>query len=236
MNTVAAMQPYFFPYLGYFKLISASNHFVILDDVDFRPRTWMTRNRIISNNDFFMFSLPVKRASQNRKISEIEIAIDQIWRSKFKKNLFHSYHQTPYFQQSFDLIESIIDFDATNLTDFLENSLRTTCSYLEIQSNFQRSSELDYDKKCFGVERILSLCELLKTDFYLNLPGGRHLYHANRFTCRDIKLGFIRQNSMPSDGIPNNVISDCSIIHSMMLSPPSEIRDSINSISIDFVN
>ena len=32
------MQPYFFPYLGYFKLINAVDKFVVYDDVEYTKK------------------------------------------------------------------------------------------------------------------------------------------------------------------------------------------------------
>lgn len=40
------MEPYFFPYLGYFQLISAVDTYVNLDHVSFMKRSYMTRNKL----------------------------------------------------------------------------------------------------------------------------------------------------------------------------------------------
>ena len=44
---VAIMQPYFFPYIGYFQLVAAVNKFVIYDDVNFIKRGWINRNNVL---------------------------------------------------------------------------------------------------------------------------------------------------------------------------------------------
>ena len=43
---VGIMQPYFFPYIGYFQLIDAVDIYVNLDHVSFMKRSYMTRNSI----------------------------------------------------------------------------------------------------------------------------------------------------------------------------------------------
>ena len=49
------MQPYFFPYIGYFQLINAADKFVIYDDVNYIKQGWINRNRILLTK--FIFKL-----------------------------------------------------------------------------------------------------------------------------------------------------------------------------------
>ena len=56
---VAIMQPYLFPYLGYWQLIKSVDTFVILDDVNFIKRGYINRNSILVNNNVHMFSVPI---------------------------------------------------------------------------------------------------------------------------------------------------------------------------------
>ena len=83
---LAIMQPYFFPYIGYFQLIAAVDKFVIYDDVNYIKRGWINRNNILVNNQSFLFSIPLISASQNSKINEIKISEDVNWKSKLLKN------------------------------------------------------------------------------------------------------------------------------------------------------
>ena len=84
---IAIMQPYVFPYLGYFHLIEASNLFVFYDDVNYITRGWINRNRILLNGKDFLFTIPVSKASQNKLINEITLAIDDTLLAKFKYTL-----------------------------------------------------------------------------------------------------------------------------------------------------
>ena len=45
---IAIMQPYLFPYIGYFQLINSVDKFVVLDDVQYMKGGWINRNRIDS--------------------------------------------------------------------------------------------------------------------------------------------------------------------------------------------
>ena len=68
-SKLAAMQPYLFPYLGYFQLIKAVDNFVLLNDVGYFKKGWLHRNQILLNNVPFLFTIPIIKASQNRKIN-----------------------------------------------------------------------------------------------------------------------------------------------------------------------
>ena len=67
-KSVAIMQPYVFPYVGYFSLIHASEAFVFYDDVSFIKQGWINRNRILINGVVSYFTIPVKDISSFNKI------------------------------------------------------------------------------------------------------------------------------------------------------------------------
>ena len=70
---IAIMQPYIFPYIGYFQLINIVDKFIIYDDVSFRKRRWINRNKILVNNREHFFTIPIRSASQNRLINETKL-------------------------------------------------------------------------------------------------------------------------------------------------------------------
>ena len=94
---LAIMQPYLFPYLGYFQLLNLVDKFVILDDVNFIKGGWINRNRIIVNGEEFMFTVPIRDVSQNKLINDCEISYDEDWSSKLVKTFEQSYKNSEYF-------------------------------------------------------------------------------------------------------------------------------------------
>ena len=68
---VAIMQPYFFPYIGYWKLINAVDIFVIYDDVNFIKGGYINRNNILNNGNSQLITLELIGSSQNKRINEI---------------------------------------------------------------------------------------------------------------------------------------------------------------------
>src|ERR1700743_3529780 len=95
--TIAVMQPYIFPYLGYYQLVNAVDDFIFFDDVNYINKGWINRNRILQNNEDFRFTIPLNKASQNRLINEIEIADFSKWRTDFTRILENNYKKAPQY-------------------------------------------------------------------------------------------------------------------------------------------
>ncbi len=60
---LAIMQPYFFPYIGYFQLINTVDEFVVYDNIEFTKKGWINRNRILVNGKDEYITLPIKKDS-----------------------------------------------------------------------------------------------------------------------------------------------------------------------------
>ena len=64
-------------------------------------------------------------------------------KQKMLRKIKECYRKTPNFQEAFTLTEEIFNFNSTNLFDFVFNSIKVICSYLEINTKFQISSAID---------------------------------------------------------------------------------------------
>ena len=103
---VAIMQPYLFPYLGYFQLVQAVDHFVFYDDVNFIKRGWINRNRILVNRNDSLLVVPLIKVSQNRLIDEVQIFYGKDY-DKILKKIEFAYKKAPYFNDVFKIVELI---------------------------------------------------------------------------------------------------------------------------------
>src|ERR1035437_2930920 len=104
---IAIMQPYIMPYIGYFQLINAVDKFVILDDVNYINKGWINRNNILVNKKAHLFVIPLKEASQNKLINEINISDEGKWKANLLKTIEQNYKRSPYFTIVYALIEEI---------------------------------------------------------------------------------------------------------------------------------
>ena len=69
-NKCAIMQPHFFPWSGYFNLISKVDKFVFLDDVQYSKNSWQNRNYILTNKKRFLINIPVNKSSLDTNIKD----------------------------------------------------------------------------------------------------------------------------------------------------------------------
>ena len=93
---LAIMQPYFMPYIGYLQLMNAVDKFVLYDDVNYINKGWINRNRILVNGQAYLFTIPLKEASQNRLINEIYLSNDPKWKGKLLKTIEQGYKKAPF--------------------------------------------------------------------------------------------------------------------------------------------
>ena len=128
------MQPYIFPYIGYFQLINAVDKFVFYDDVNFIKQGWINRNRILLNGAGHMFTIPLADASSFKKINEVCIhkKLFQSWKNKFYKTISLSYSKAPFFHQTYTLIESILDRDFDTVSGLAIYAVNKVCVALDI--------------------------------------------------------------------------------------------------------
>jgi len=227
---LAIMQPYLFPYIGYFQLIHAVDAFVVYDDVNFINRGWINRNNILANGNPELFTLQLMGASQNKLINEISVGSN---RQKLVKTIKQRYSKAPKFADVFPMVEQIIMNDESNLAVYLSNSLLTICDYLRIKAKWFISSELSKDNTLRGQEKILSICQLLGTSHYINPPGGRPLYDRELFSNHGIKLSFINSRCEPYSQFGDEFAPYLSIIDVMMFNDQEQCSKLLQEYSLD---
>lgn len=212
MTKLAVMQPYFFPYLGYFQLIRAVDAFVVYDDVNYIKGGWINRNYILTNRDKQLITLPLQDASQNKLINQIEVG----GQHRILKSLYHSYGKAPYFDAIYPVIEDIFAQIEKNLARFLEYQLRCICEYLGLHTQWHISSALKKDNGLCGQEKVLSICEELGATHYINAPGGKALYDQQSFATRGLQLSFIQSREVSYRQFGTRFLPSLSIIDVLM--------------------
>ena len=165
---VGIMQPYFFPYIGYWQLINCVDKYVIYDDVNFIKSGWINRNRILINDNPRYINLPLVGSSPNKLINEISISDNKNLLKKVLRSIEFSYKKAPYLRDSYELFESIILYDERNLAKWLENSIKNICKYLDINTEIIISSNINKNNQLKSVEKVLNICEVLGANEYIN--------------------------------------------------------------------
>lgn len=224
---LAIMQPYFFPYIGYFQLINAVDKFVFYDDVNFIKNGWINRNRILINNSIKYFSVQLKGASSNKLINKVEFTDNRI---KLKKTILMSYKKTPMFNKVWPVIEDCLDLDTSNLSELAIYSVKRVCQYLNVTKEFEISSKKYYAS--IGMDkakRLKTICKMNGADTYYNLIGGQILYDKEDFKKESIKLSFIKPKVSTYKQFTGEFQPGLSIIDLMMFNSVEDIGAMLNN-------
>jgi len=227
---VAIMQPYFFPYIGYFQLMNAVDEFVIYDNIEFSKKGWIHRNRILVNGEDSYISIPLKRDSDYLEIRDRYLA--EVWineRQKMLNRINGSYKKSPNFNFAYPVIEKAISYEEKNLFKFLLNSLNVIKEHLEIPTSFITSSTLPIDHKFTADKKVIAICKARKTNTYLNPIGGTQLYLKDDFKDAGIDLHFLKTGEVKYKQFNNDFIPSLSIIDVMMFNSKEVIREYLNS-------
>lgn len=229
MKTLGIMQPYLFPYLGYFQLIKLVDEYVVYDDVQFIKGGWINRNNILLNGERKLLSVRLRGASPNKRINEIEIADDF---TRFVQTLEMAYAGAPYQADVMALIERIVAHEDRNLARFAEHSLRCTAEHLGLDTVFTVSSDLRKDDALRGQEKVLAICRELSADRYVNAIGGRELYHQADFSREGVELRFLRPTPSPYVQFRNDFVAGLSIIDVLMFNAPERVDEMLDQYEL----
>lgn len=228
-STVAIMQPYFYPYIGYFHLINSVDKFVIFDDVNFIKKGWINRNQILLNGNTHLFTIPIREMSQNKKINESFIHEPLPAKLKITNLLVDAYKKAPFFNENIEVLLSLINSVQENIALYNMENLKGLCAYLNIKTIFEMSSRIPHSLELKGQERIISLVKSLGADTYINAIGGQKLYNNEVFVAEKIKLEFIKSFPISYDQGIADFIPNLSIIDVLMYAGKDRTSEMIQS-------
>jgi hypothetical protein len=231
------MQPYFFPYLGYFDLLNNVDQLIVSDLTQYVKESWINRNRILHPNKstWQYITVPVDKTSFRNSyltpIMEIKAVKDKKWKRHILGQLSHYNKVAPCAEAIIDFVRQCLEVDEDFLSRLNVHILDQCAKLLKMDVQFRLMSELsiELDMKRGAEERILDLCESLGATEYVNLPGGRGLYHADVFTTRNIKLSFRNLTSLVYPTGPYHFEPNLSIIDVLMWNDSEEIKEYLDA-------
>ncbi|MBI1891043.1 MAG: WbqC family protein [Burkholderiales bacterium] len=228
MKTVAVMQPYFFPYIGYFQLINAVDQFIVYDNIKYTKKGWINRNRILQHGKEALISLPLKSDSDFLDVVERELAPD-FDGGKFLNRLIESYRRAPCFKQVAPVLETVMRFEDRNLFRFIHHSILRVCEYLGIDTEITISSTLSIDHSLKNQEKVIALCKSVRADIYINPIGGTELYAKEEFQTQGIELKFLQALPFEYPQSGNEFVPWLSIVDVMMFNSVESIKERLDS-------
>ena len=190
VKRIAVMQPYFFPYAGYFRLLSQVDEFVILDCVQF-PRTGRVHRSEIDLDRIGprWLTLPLARQPRHVLIHDLQFAPGA------RAELDHRLGVLPGLgrrgNSTVEALRAHLHSPLGNVVDFLEDGIRLCGELFGLKTPILKSSTLDTPRNLRGQQRILSICKARGATHYLNAPGGRELYAPDAFEKEGVRLEFL---------------------------------------------
>jgi hypothetical protein len=189
---VAIMQPYFFPYLGYFQMVNAVDNFVFYDDVQFIKGGWINRNKILINKEPKYFSAQMLGASSNKLINAVGVNNNEKGIKKALSTISQNYSKAPFFDTVYALIEEVYQSQKPNIAELAALSIIKIAAYLGLKTKFHISSKLEFGHDTNNrVKRLIRICEGFDAKKYINAEGGKELYAKEQFARKGIDLVFL---------------------------------------------
>ena len=220
---VAIMQPYFFPYIGYFQLIAASDVFVLHDDVQYIKGGWVNRNRILLNGESRMITFPVQKGNYDLPINARNYVEEKQATRDIINLIKQAYAKAPSYQQVFPVVEELLLFEDKNVARFNENLIRCIADYMGLNCKIITSSSMEKDASLAGEPRVLDMCKRLGATDYTNPIGGTDLYHQETFQQCGITLRFLEAMNERYEQRGDTWVPFLSVIDVLMFNPVEEI-------------
>lgn len=185
----AIMQPHFFPWSGYFNLISKVDKFVFLDDAQYSKNSWQNRNYIIDHREKILINIPVIKSSLDTKIKNKVIDKPNKSKSRISKIIFQSYSKHKYYDDLCELMKYFLTLESKYLSECNINMIKFISSKLKIQTQFLCSSDLNLPQT--RTHKLIKILEKLNAKEYLSPIGAKGYLTEDGFeTLTDIKLCF----------------------------------------------
>jgi hypothetical protein len=233
LRTVSMMQPYLFPYLGYFQLIDCSDVFVLGDDLQYVKASWINRNRVLVNGEPKLVTFSLRKGGQFDPINQRWLAADFPQEAeKFLKTLKLAYARAPYQNDVMALAHQILTYPERNLARFTEHSIRRICAYLQITTPIRIGSELGLPARMDKQERVIRIAQMLNAERYINPIGGMTLYCPSRFRAHGLSLRFLRMDDLSYPQLNQPFVPSLSIIDVLMFNSRSKTQALLKRFSL----
>lgn len=224
---VAIMQPYFFPYVGYFQLIGAVDLFIVYDNIKYTKKGWINRNRMLQSGKDVMFSLPLRSDSDSLDVRDRALAVD-FNRDKFLNQLRGAYSRAPKFAEVFPMVERAVRHEDENLFAYLHHALIRTCEHLGLTTPIRVSSTVEIDHGLKNQGKVIALAKAVGATTYVNAIGGLDLYEREAFQATGLELQFIRSRPLEYRQFGDPFVPWLSIIDVLMFNPLGTVHDCIS--------
>lgn len=226
--SVAVMQPYFFPYLGYFQLLAHVDVFVVFDDTQYVKRSWINRNRILERTAAAFLTLPVAGGSDRQLIFEKRLHEPRFHQRKLLKRIRQAYYAAPHLEPVSAFLEPLFPGDDETVASFNVRALRALKELLGLSTRLVLASERAYPGRGTAQERVIRICLEEGGTRYVNPIRARSLglYGQAAFAAAGLDLSYLSTNAdIRYDQNGGTFVSDLSVIDVLMFNSLAQMRE-----------
>lgn len=230
-KSIAILQPYFFPYIPYFQLMSSVDEILIYDDVLLSSQNYSYSNFLSDRKgSLIRFGLNLNKKSPYLKYNEA-IYLDAD--TKFFRKIHHIYSNAKNFELVYSMIKSLTTGQNRVLSIVNTSIINKIFKYLNINKKIKFTSQINYDRSATATNKILEICRLTHATYYINPIGGKSLYSFEQFANNSIELEFFESSPISYEryGIKKQY-NNSSIIDILMHEDLYRIRDIIQNKQI----
>ena len=221
---LSAHQPAYLPWLGYLHRIAVSDHFVILDHVQFEKNSFSNRNRINLGGKETWLTVPVHlKGHMLSTIRDIHIVQNTTWAKKHLKSIIQAYHKCPFFDQHKDFFESVYSKKWRFLYDLNHALLLYLFDQFAIKTPLTMLSAIPLESK--KQDLILDLCQIFSAKTFLFGPNGLNYVDKNKFRAKGIKPVFYKYQTPLYKNFSNVFIPNLSCIDLLFNYPTDELPE-----------
>jgi hypothetical protein len=225
-KTLGIMQPYFFPYLGYFQLIAAVERGVIFDTAQYSRKSWMNRNRILDGKGGWQYiNVPVNTrlgaSIQATTVIDHAAALQRIL-----GQLEHYRGKAPFYREVRELVRcAFASVTGSGIGNLNTQSLKAVCDYLDLAFGWTRLSAMNLELPPIQHpgQWALEISSQLGARRYINAPGGREIFVASEWQERGIELCFLDLSPFVYCTEPYDLIENLSILDVLMWNEPASV-------------
>jgi hypothetical protein len=233
---LVSMQPYFFPYLGYFSLMAVADRWILFDTAQHIRKGWVNRNRVLSRGGGWKYiNLPVHKCPVATAIKDVRIRNEEDWPGEILRNLdYYRERRAPHYAVVLEFLRAAFAEREEGLADFLATLLRKTCRFIGLEVRIEPLSKmgLSLPPVACPADWGLRMAQATGANVYINAPGGRALYDAARFASAGIELLFLDPALPPYPQGRDGFIPGLSIIDALMWNSPDAVLGMVRQYNL----
>ena len=233
--TLGIMQPYFFPYLGYFHLMNRADRWIVFDTAQYIRHGWVNRNRILHPTKGWQYvSVPVRKHARETPIADIRTADDRPWRRQVPAQLEHYRRTAPHYEATVALVREVLEEGTDSLARINVAGLAAVARRLGIDVELEIFSAMDVELGPIAgpADWALRISEAVGATRYVNPPGA-DFFDPAAFSASGIEF---RQLSLPPlryDCPGYQFEENLSVIDVLMWNEPSTIKAHLDAHGLD---